>query len=125
MKGQAMKIDLRHLRDHLAVAAMAAMTAATASTHEPGDRDDERGERHEESRIARGHAIVPPGVTLDRRGKNPALLGLGSYIVNTAGCNDCHTHPSYAPGGDPFQGQPEMIDAAQYLSGGRVFGPFT
>jgi hypothetical protein len=111
MKGQAMKIDLRHLRDHLAVAAMAAMTAATASTHEPGDRDDERGERHEESRIARG--------------KNPALLGLGSYIVNTAGCNDCHTHPSYAPGGDPFQGQPEMIDAAQYLSGGRVFGPFT
>lgn len=39
--------------------------------------------------------------------------------------NDCHTHPSYAPGHDPFLGQPEQIDADQYLTGGRQFGPFT
>lgn len=76
-----------------------------------------------ESRIQRGFAIAP--VSLNLQGKNRALVGLGSYIVNAqGGCNDCHTHPSYAPGGDPFLGQPEQINTAQYLAGGRVFGPF-
>jgi hypothetical protein len=37
--------------------------------------------------------------------------------------NDCHTHPSCAQGWNPFLGQPEQINADQYLSGGRVFGP--
>ena len=61
---------------------------------------------------------------LNLAGKNPALVGLGSYIVNgQGGCNDCHTHPSYAQGGNPFLGQPEQINADQYLAGGRVFGP--
>ena len=58
------------------------------------------------------------------KGKNPALVGLGSHIVNTGGCNDCHTNPSCAPGGDPFQGQPEQINTAGFLAGGRHFGPF-
>jgi len=54
------------------------------------------------------------------------LVGLGSYIVNGQGaCNDCHTNPNYAPGGNPYIGQPEVINAEQYLSGGRQFGPFT
>jgi hypothetical protein len=78
----------------------------------------------EESRIQRGFAIAP--VPLNLQGKNRALVGLGSYIVNAqGGCNDCHTHPSYAPGGDPFLGEPKQINAAQYLAGGRQFGPFT
>lgn len=76
-----------------------------------------------ESRIRRGYEIVPKGVKLDMMGKNRAMVGLGSYIVNSSGCIDCHSHPSYAPGGDPFKGQPEMINSAQYLSGGRMFGP--
>jgi hypothetical protein len=76
------------------------------------------------SQIRRGYEIAP--VALDLRGRNRALVGLGSYIVNAqAGCNDCHTHPSYAGGGDPFQGQPEQINTKAYLSGGRQFGPFT
>jgi len=76
-----------------------------------------------ESEIERGFEIAP--VPLDLRGKNRALVGLGSYIVNgQGGCNDCHTHPAYAPGGDPFLGQPEKINSQQYLTGGRVFGPF-
>jgi hypothetical protein len=76
------------------------------------------------SQIRRGYEIAP--VPLDLRGKNRALVGLGSYIVNAqAGCNDCHTHPSYAAGGNPFLGQPEQISANVYLSGGRQFGPFT
>jgi mono/diheme cytochrome c family protein len=75
-----------------------------------------------DSRVARGLEISP--VPLDRRGKNPVLLGLGSYLVNAAGgCNDCHTSPSYLPSGDPFKGETEIINTAQFLAGGRRFGP--
>jgi hypothetical protein len=76
------------------------------------------------SRIQRGFAIAP--VQLRLRGKNLALVGLGSYLVNGAGgCNDCHTNPPYAVGGDPFLGQPKRINADHYLAGGVAFGPFT
>ena len=65
-------------------------------------------------------------VKLKLRGLNPALVGLGSYIVNAQGaCNDCHTKPPFAEGGDPFKGQPEQINTAGYLAGGTPFGPFT
>jgi len=75
------------------------------------------------SRIQRGAEVSP--VPLDMTGLNPALVREGSYIVNAqGGCNDCHTAPSYAPGGDPFQGQPEQINTACYLAGGTPFGPF-
>jgi hypothetical protein len=77
----------------------------------------------DESRIQRGFDIVPAGVSLDLAGKNRALVGMGSYIVNSSGCNDCHTHPNFAPGGNPYLGQPEMINAPQYLTGGRTFPP--
>jgi hypothetical protein len=60
---------------------------------------------------------------LDLAGKNRALVGEGSYIVNGVGaCNLCHTFPNYAAGGDPFQGQPEQINTAGYMAGGRPFG---
>lgn len=72
------------------------------------------------SLVQRGFDIAP--VSLNLKGKNRALVGLGSYIVNTGGCNDCHTNPSYAPGGDPFAGQPEQINVPCYLSGGTDFG---
>jgi hypothetical protein len=75
------------------------------------------------SRIQRGSELAP--VPLDLTGLNPALVREGSYIVNAqGGCNDCHTVPSYAPGGDPFLGQPEQINAPCYLAGGAPFGPF-
>ena len=80
--------------------------------------DNEQGD---ESKIQQGYAINP--VPLNLGGKNRALVGLGSYIVNSGGCNDCHTHPSYLPGHNPFLGQPELINAPQYLSGGRTFPP--
>lgn len=76
------------------------------------------------SNIQRGEALAP--VPLDMTGLNPALVRQGSYIVNAqGGCNDCHTVPSYAPGGDPFAGEPEQINAACYMAGGAQFGPFT
>jgi hypothetical protein len=75
------------------------------------------------STIARGAAIAP--VPLNMTGLNPALVREGSYIVNAqGGCNDCHTVPPYAAGGDPFLGEPELINAPCYLAGGAAFGPF-
>ena len=81
------------------------------------------GHAQGKSNIQQGAEIAP--VPLDLEGLNPALVRQGSYIVNAqGGCNDCHTAPSYAEGGDPFFGQPEKINAAGYLAGGGVFGPF-
>ena len=75
------------------------------------------------SQIQRGAEIAP--VPLQMRGLNPALVREGSYIVNAqGGCNDCHTVPSYAPGGNPFLGEPEAINEPCYLAGGASFGPF-
>ncbi len=95
--------------------------ASTAVTRADETRGEELDAKTSEIRI--GLNIAP--VALNLRGKNRQLVGLGSYIVNAQGsCNDCHTHPNFSPGGDPFRGQPEAINAAQYLSGGRLFGPF-
>lgn len=73
--------------------------------------------------VERGLALSPVPVNLE--GRNRVLVGLGSYLVNTSGCNDCHTNPPYVMGGDPFMGQPEQIPAANFLAGGQEFGPFT
>jgi len=76
----------------------------------------------EESKVKRGLEIAP--VELDLQGRNRALVGLGSYIVNAqGGCNDCHTYPAFATGGDPYKGEPKMINSVNYLAGGRPFGP--
>jgi hypothetical protein len=72
--------------------------------------------------VLRGYEIAAnQGILLNLRGKDWFLVGLGSYIVNTTGCNDCHTHPNWASGGNPYLGQPEQINTPQYLSGGRQF----
>ena len=93
--------------------------------------DDRHGHDHDHEyehdvnpvRVQRGFDISP--VELDLGDRNEVLVGLGSYIVNAQGaCNDCHTNPPFAPGGNPFLGEPEQINAAQYLSGGTIFGPF-
>lgn len=77
-----------------------------------------------ESKIQIGFAIAP--VPLNLEGKNPALVGLGSYIVNAqADCAGCHSFPQYAAGGDPHLGEPRLENEATYLSGGGpFFGPF-
>jgi hypothetical protein len=105
----------------LSAVVLAAMTTfcVTAQGHGRDDDDD----AYLASLIKRGYEITPPGVALNLAGKSRALVGLGSYIVNTSGCLDCHTHRAYAAGGDPFQGQPEMVNAAQFMSGGRTFPP--
>jgi hypothetical protein len=124
----------RAVRTGLLVGAVVVATLAAPALRadNDGDFDGDRASSRRgpsdgaQARVRRGFEIVPKGVQLNLSGKNRALVGLGSYIVNAqGGCNDCHTHPNYAPGSDPFQGQPEMIDAGQYMAGGRQFGPLT
>ena len=57
-------------------------------------------------------------ITLD---PNVPSQGLGSYLVTISNCNDCHTQPNFAPGGDPTQHQPKQVNLANYLAGGRLF----
>ncbi len=83
-------------------------------------------EDREESKIQQGFAIAP--VPLNLAGKNHALLGLGSYLVNGPGdCNACHNagpgNNQFLPGGNPLFGQPKHVNPATYLGGGRNFGP--
>ncbi len=94
-------------------------------------RDEDTSDQREESRVRRGFEIAP--VTLKLEGRNRALVGLGSYIVNAVGdCNGCHsagTATEFVPGSNPYQFSPQVsgkqaINTATYLGGGRDFGPF-
>jgi hypothetical protein len=79
----------------------------------------------EQSKIRIGFEIAP--VPLNLAGKNQALVGLGSYLVNVLDhCNTCHSAgpaTEFAKGGNPyFKGnQPTVVNQATYLGGGRVF----
>ncbi len=91
----------------------------------PARADDAAMDR-EAALLRRGFEIAP--VPLDLKGKNRALVGLGSYIVNAvADCNGCHSAgpaTEFARGGNPyFKGSPPMvINQSTYLGGGRNFG---
>ena len=101
------------------------VSALAVANDRDRDRDRDRDSDPNEAQVRRGFQIVPPGVKLNLMGKDRTLVGLGSYVVNTSGCIDCHSHPTYSPGGDPFRGEPEVVNAPEYLSGGRQFGPIT
>lgn len=97
---------------------------AAAAAQQSEQSQSGQNAQSDEAKVKRGFEIAP--VPLNLAGKNRALVGLGSYIVNAqGGCNDCHTWPNYAPGGDPYFGQPLAINVNNYLAGGRPFGPFT
>jgi hypothetical protein len=83
-----------------------------------------------EELVKQGFAIAP--VPLNLAGKDPKLVGLGSYLVNAIGdCNGCHSSGTpaslfiypYLPGGNPYFGQPQQLDPSVYLNGGAVFPP--
>lgn len=84
----------------------------------------------DEAKVIQGFLIAP--VPLNMAGKNPELVGLGSYIVNAQGdCNGCHSAgppTQYTSNGNPYQLIPpfsgaKQINPATYLGGGRNFGP--
>ena len=99
----------------------AALAGNVLADHD--DDDDNEGD----SRVQQGLDISP--VRPDLHNRNRALVGIGSYIVNAvAGCNDCHTCPSYAPGHNPYNGVGDgRINAMNFLAGGVPFqlGPMT
>jgi hypothetical protein len=89
----------------------------------PGSAADD-----DESTIQQGFAIAP--VPLNLAGKDRALVGLGSYIVNAqVDCNGCHTSAplnmpwlEWVPGGIPYFGQrPTKVNPQYYLGGGQHF----
>jgi len=127
---------MKHIRVWKTVGAGTAFAAMllmgmTGNWKRVGARDDEDRNEREEARIKRGFEIAP--VPLNLEGKNHALVGLGSYIVNAvADCNGCHsagpmTEFAGATGNPYFRTPPfsgtKKINTATYLGGGRDFGP--
>ena len=106
----------------LAGASLAALLAGSAAV-----RADEHDQDSTDPRVRRGFEIAP--VALNLAGKDRALVGLGSYLVNgSADCNGCHTaspQVEFAAGGNPYFGQPKVVNQSTYLGGGRDFGPLT
>lgn len=104
--------------------------------------NDNNGAQDEKQMIQIGlDTAVASGIHMNMTGRDPDMVGLGSYLVNVIGdCNGCHTADpatEYAPGGNPYflrsaVGRPsppffsgrKQINAATYLGGGSDFGPF-
>jgi len=104
-----------------AIAALGLIGFAAMSIISPRVQADSNSE------VQIGFAIAP--VQLNMTGKNPALVGKGSYIVNGKGdCNGCHNSPDlggeWTAGHNPYFGQPKLTNASGYLGGGSQFGPF-
>lgn len=78
-----------------------------------------------QAKILKGFQIAP--VPLNMGQLDPNLVGYGSYLVNTGGCNDCHSPGptgQYAANGNPYFGQHATQNPATYLGGGDDFGAF-
>ena len=106
----------------LSVLLAAGSTASRADEDRRGNDGRDLDSRLREIRI--GYDNAP--VSLYTRGKNPLLIGLGSYIVNVVSeCNGCHSAgppTQYIGGSNPyFRGQIKAVDPSHYLGGGRVF----
>jgi hypothetical protein len=72
-----------------------------ATTSSPS-RADNPNDAISQSQVQQGLAASPiPADKLNFSGKNPYLVALGSYLVNSAAdCNGCHTFPRFLrPGG--------------------------
>ena len=106
---------------------LAGVILAVGALNRPHRVLAEHDDNDEASLIQIGFRIAP--VHLNLEGKNPALVGLGSFIVNAQGdCNGCHTaggppNFNYANGGNPYFGQKTKTDPTTYLAGGADFGP--
>lgn len=107
----------------LTLATLSAFAVALVAGNRPVEAADVAKDA-DDARVVAGYRMAPVPLQI-KRGQE-RLVGLGSYLVNAGGgCNDCHTNPPYAPGGDPFLGEPGEVNADGYLAGGVQFGPFT
>jgi hypothetical protein len=112
-----------------AVAAVFAISVAGVIISAPRGQAEDDG-NDDESKIQQGFAIAP--VPLNLAGKDRALVGLGSYLVNGDGdCNGCHSagpQTEFTPNGNPYLLPPafsgkKKVNPATYLGGNRNFGP--
>lgn len=110
----------------LGVIVMGGMLMRPTRVH--ADDHDQEAKHDQQAKVQIGFQIAP--VKLNLAGKDQALVGLGSYIVNGENdCNACHnsgTAPNfeYLPGGNPyFKNQRKVVNPATYLGGGQNFGP--
>ncbi len=121
----------------------AAALVFVATTSSPSRADDPK-DVISQSVVQQGFASSPvPQDQLNLAGKNPYLVGLGSYLVNAvADCGGCHTFPRSLdpgqPGSNPAYGNPfkdsspdqsltgqvkANFNVRHFLAGGRCFGP--
>jgi hypothetical protein len=99
----------------MAAAVALALTSTAASAAAAGTSSDV-------PRAAIGLKVAP--VPLNMRGLDKNMVGLGSYLVTVATCSGCHSNPEFAPGSNPFNGDPTTaVVQSAYLAGGVNFGP--
>jgi hypothetical protein len=130
---------MRHLKTLTAGVAFVAILVigmSISSTSGLADNDN-NGSQDEKLMIQTGLATAAKtGIQLNMTGKNPDLVGLGSYLVNVASdCNGCHSDPrtTFASRGNPyllpgptppfFSGN-KQINPLTYLGGNQDFGSF-
>jgi hypothetical protein len=65
-------------------------------------------------KLAQGRETAP--VSLNLEGRDSQLVYLGSFIVNSQGCNSCHTCPSLRAGKTTTS-----VNSMNYLAGGVPF----
>lgn len=136
---------MRHIHRWAVMPAAALCAALTFAATSYADND--KKDVIDRSVVQQGFDASPiPKDQLKLKGKDPALVGLGAYLVNgAADCNGCHTFPRFlpplAPGSnpnDPTVGDPYSDNTADqsltgqlkanhnishFLAGGRCFGP--
>ncbi|HLH18798.1 MAG TPA: hypothetical protein VKX45_16385 [Bryobacteraceae bacterium] len=103
------------------VIAAVLLSSSSVSVHAVAQDSDE-------NLAAIGLQIAPPFINMN--GKDPTLVGLGSYIINgETDCNGCHgSSPAneFLPANNPYHrppnNSPMQFNPATYLAGGRSFG---
>lgn len=123
-----MKSQLRLMIAAAGVVVTLGVMIVLAGNFRSSSRVHAQNYQDDESTLIRlGFEIAP--VRLDLAGKDPGLVGYGSFLVNAVGdCNGCHTgggppNFNYASGGNPYFGQKTVVDPNTYLEGGTDFGP--
>ena len=109
--------------------AVGAIALAVVTNHSLGVQAQNSQVNDEATLVRIGFQIAP--VPLNLEGKNTALVGLGSFIVNAqADCNGCHTaggppNFNFANNGNPYflnQALGTKTEPTTYLAGGTPFG---
>lgn len=112
-----------------ATVALSAVGLAVLAGLFPGSTRVHANEQDTDYNLSAIGLLIAPDF-INMQGKDPTLVGLGSYIVHAqADCNGCHgSDPSneYLPMNNPFllpAGLKPKFNQATYMNGGQNFGP--